>query len=126
LREWFREGARYDTHWAFVAPRSPPPPATKRADWAQNDIDRFILARLESEGLAPSAPADRRTLIRRVTYDLTGLPPTPEEVSAYIADSSSSAYERLVDRLLASPRYGEHRARYWLDVRATAIPTGCT
>jgi hypothetical protein len=116
LRQWIKEGAHYETHWAFVAPKAPPPPATRRTDWAHNDIDRFILARLESEGLAPSAQADRRTLIRRVTYDLTGLPPTPEEVAAFLADSSAGAYEKLVDRLLASPRYGEHRARYWLDV----------
>src|SRR5260221_8775846 len=116
LRQWIKEGAHYETHWAFVAPRLPPLPATRRTDWAHNEIDRFILARLESEGLTPSAPADRRTLIRRVTYDLTGLPPAPEEVAAYLADQSGDAYEKLVDRLLASPRYGEHRARYWLDL----------
>ena len=116
LRQWIKEGAHYETHWAFVAPRLTAPPATRRTDWAQNGIDRFILARLESEGLAPSAQADGRTIIRRVSYDLTGLPPTPEEVAAYLADRSGDAYEKLVDRLLASPRYGEHRARYWLDV----------
>ena len=116
LRRWIKEGAHYETHWAFVAPRLPPLPATRRTDWAQNEIDRFILARLDSEGLAPSPQADRSTLIRRLTYDLTGLPPTPEEVAAYLADPSGDAYEKIVDRLLASPRYGEHRARYWLDV----------
>src|SRR5260221_5922843 len=116
LRQWIKGGAQYETHWAFVAPKVPPLPVPKRTDWAHNDIDRFILARLEAEGLAPSAQADRRTLIRRVTYDLTGLPPTPEEVTAYVEDRSGDAYEKLVDRLLASPRYDEHRARYWLDV----------
>jgi hypothetical protein len=116
LRQWIEEGAHYETHWAFVPPRLPPLPTTRRTDWAQNGIDRFILARLESEGLAPSPQADRRALIRRVTYDLTGLPPTPEEVAAHLADPASDAYEKLVDRLLASPRYGEHRARNWLDV----------
>lgn len=116
LRQWIKEGAGYETHWAFVAPKAPPPPVPKRTDWAQNDIDRFILARLEAEGLALSPQADRRTLIRRVSYDLTGLPPTPEEVTAFVADPAGDAYEKLVDRLLASPRYGEHRARYWLDV----------
>src|SRR5712672_4363808 len=116
LRQWIKEGAGYETHWAFVAPKAPPLPVPKPTDWAQNDIDRFILARLEAEGLAPSPQADRRTLIRRVSYDLTGLPPTPEEVTAFVADPAGDAYEKLVDRLLASPRYGEHRARYWLDV----------
>jgi Protein of unknown function (DUF1553)/Protein of unknown function (DUF1549)/Planctomycete cytochrome C/Concanavalin A-like lectin/glucanases superfamily len=116
LRQWIKEGAHYETHWAFVAPKRAPLPVTSRKDWAQTDIDRFILARLEKEALAPSPQADRRTLIRRVTYDLTGLPPTPEEVEAFVADRSRDAYEKLVDRLLASPRYGEHRAHYWLDV----------
>src|SRR5882672_3576663 len=86
LRQWIKEGARYETHWAFVAPRLPTPPVPKRSDWVQNEIDRFILARLEAEGLAPSPQADRRTLIRRVSYDLTGLPPAPEEVMAFVQD----------------------------------------
>ena len=82
LRQWIKEGAHYETHWAFIAPRRAPLPAAGRKDWAHNDIDRFILARLEKESLAPAPPADRRTLIRRVTYDLTGLPPTPELIPA--------------------------------------------
>ena len=81
----------------------------------KNDLDRFVLAKLEQQGLTPSPEADRRTLIRRVSLDLTGLPPTPAEVDAFVADSSPNAYEKVVDRLLASPRYGERMAMYWLD-----------
>ena len=115
LRQWISEGAVYENHWAFIAPKRPAEPATARTDWARNPVDRFILAKLEKEKLAPSPEADRASLIRRVTCDLTGLPPTPAEVAAFLADSAPAAYERVVDRLLASPRYGEHRARYWLD-----------
>ena len=89
----------------------------RKADWPRNDVDRFILAALEAKQLAPRR-GPRETLIRRVTLDLTGLPPTPAEVDAFLADTSPDAYEKLVDRLLASPRYGEHMARYWLDVAA--------
>jgi hypothetical protein len=116
LRQWVKEGAHYEPHWAFVAPKEPPVPETKDQQWPRNPIDHFILSRLEKEGLNPSPEADKRTLIRRVTYDLTGLPPTPQEVNDFVADSSANAYEKVVDRLLASPRYGEHRAHYWLDV----------
>jgi len=115
LRQWIVEGAVYEKHWAFIAPHRPAEPATVRGDWARSPIDRFILARLEKEKLAPSPEADRPALLRRVTYDLTGLPPTPAELGAFLADAAPGAYERVVDRLLASPRYGEHRARYWLD-----------
>jgi hypothetical protein len=116
LREWVKQGAVYEEHWSFIAPKPQAVPDIKDQNWARNAIDHFILARLEREGLAPSQEADRRSLIRRVSYDLTGLPPTPEEVEAFVADPSSDAYEKVVDRLLASPRYGEHRAHYWLDV----------
>ena len=116
LEKWIAQGAVYEEHWAFVAPQRPVLPAVRGADWARNPVDRFILARLEKEGLAPAPEADRSTLIRRVSYDLTGLPPTPAETAAFLADDAPGAYERVVDRLLASPRYGEHRARYWLDV----------
>ncbi len=115
LRRWISEGAEYQDHWAFVPPQRPALPAIHRSDWVRTPIDAFILARLEREHLAPAPEADRPALIRRVTYDLTGLPPTPEEVGAFVADASPQAYERLVDRLLASPRYGEHRSHYWLD-----------
>jgi len=116
LRRWVKEGAVYEEHWSFIAPKRPIIPKVRNEQWARNSIDHFILGRLEKEGLGPSEEADRPTLIRRVTYDLTGLPPTPEEVAAFIADGSVNAYEKVVDRLLASPRYGEHRAHYWLDV----------
>ena len=94
-------------HWAFVPPARPAEPQVKDAGWARNPIDRFILARLEKEGIRPSPEASRETLIRRVTLDLTGLPPTPVEVDAFLADKSTGAYEELVDRLLASQHYGE-------------------
>ncbi len=115
LRRWIREGATYQEHWSFIPPVRPAVPATARHDWGHGPIDAFILARLEREKLAPAPEADRPTLIRRVSYDLTGLPPTPAEAEAFITDRSPQAYEKVVDRLLASPRYGEHRAHYWLD-----------
>jgi hypothetical protein len=116
LREWISAGAAYEQHWAFVRPVRPRLPSVTRVDWPRNAIDRFVLARLEAEGLSPSAPADRYTLIRRLTLDLTGLVPTPEEAEAFVRDSRPDAYERLVDRLLASPHYGERWARAWLDL----------
>lgn len=116
LREWVKEGAPYEQHWSFIAPKLTSIPKTKNRDWSRTPIDSFILARLEKEKLSPSPEADKSTLIRRVTYDLTGLPPTPEETQAFLSDQSTNAYEKVVDRLLASPRYGEHRAHYWLDV----------
>lgn len=116
LREWVKQGARYEELWSFLPPKHQAIPAVKNDAWVRNAIDGFVLARLEKEGLEPSPEADPRTLIRRVTYDLTGLPPTPEEVQEFVADGSPNAYEKVVDRLLASPRYGEHRAHYWLDV----------
>src|SRR3954447_19274901 len=103
-------------HWAFVAPKELAAPAVKDASWAKNPIDTFIQAKLEAKGLIPSPSADRRTLIRRATFDLTGLPPTPEEVDAFVNDKAANAWEKVVDRLLDSPRYGERWARHWLDV----------
>jgi len=113
LRQWISEGAEYEEHWSFLAPRRPVAPVVVGAP--ANPIDAFIRTRLGKEGLAPSAEADRRALLRRVTLDLTGIVPTAAEVEAFLADSAPGAYERVVDRLLASPRYGEHRTRYWLD-----------
>ncbi|MFN8214963.1 MAG: DUF1549 domain-containing protein, partial [Solirubrobacterales bacterium] len=101
-----------------------PSPAVRDGAWPRNPIDRFLLARLEGRGLAPAGPADRRTLIRRVTFDLTGLPPTPEEVRAFLDDRSPAAYERLVERLLASPAYGERWGRHWLDLVRFAETSG--
>src|SRR5439155_3538785 len=102
--------------WSFQPLRKPPVPAVSHAEWPKSDIDRFVLARLEKEGLAPVGAADKRTLIRRATLDLTGLPPTPEAIDAFEKDESAEAFAKVVDRLLASPRYGESWGRMWLDV----------
>ena len=115
IKRWIDEGATMRGHWAFSAPVRAALPAVKNEATVHNPIDRFVQARLEHEGLAPGPEADRATLIRRVTYDLTGLPPTPDEVDAFLADSANDAYNRLVDRLLSTSRYGEQMARYWLD-----------
>jgi hypothetical protein len=115
LKRWIAEGAPWQEHWAFHPPAKSKPPVVKNAAWPGNAVDRFILARLEAQGLAPAARADRRTLIRRVALDLTGLPPKPAEIEEYLKDLSPQAYERMIDRYLSSPHYGEHRARYWLD-----------
>jgi hypothetical protein len=115
VRQWIEQGAKWTTHWAFVAPTRPPLPKVAAASWPRNPIDHFILARLEAEHLQPSPEADKTTLLRRVTLDLTGLPPTPAEVDAFLGDVSPNGYEEVVDRLLHSPRYGEHMARFWLD-----------
>ncbi len=115
IRRWIEQGAPWQEHWAFVAPKKAELPTVKNTTWPRNIIDYFILARLEQEGLAPSPEADKQTLIRRVKFDLTGLPPTLAEVDAFLADTSDDAYEKLVDRLLASEHYGEHMARFWLD-----------
>jgi Protein of unknown function (DUF1553)/Protein of unknown function (DUF1549)/Concanavalin A-like lectin/glucanases superfamily/Planctomycete cytochrome C len=124
IGRWIQEGATWKEHWAFVAPVRTEPPAVHVKEWVRNPIDQFILARLEAAGLAPAPEADRPTMIRRVSLDLTGLPPDPSEVEAFVDDRSPEAYERLVDRLLASSRYGEHRARYWLDAARYADTHG--
>jgi len=124
IRRWIQEGAMWDTHWAYVAPVRHDPPAVKRADWPANWIDNFILHRLEHEGLAPSPEADRVTLLRRVSFDLTGLPPTPQEVTDFVNDDSPNAWEKVVDRLLASDAHGERLAVYWLDLVRYADTVG--
>lgn len=128
IRRWIAEGAVWQGHWAFIAPVRPQPPVVKdpakNQAWTKNPIDRFVLAKLDAAGLAPAPEADRAVLCRRVYLDLTGLPPTPEEVQAFLNDKSADAYEKLVDKLLASPRYGEHRARYWLDAARYADTHG--
>jgi len=116
LRRWIAQGAEWKEHWAFVPPTSITPPAVAASEWVTNPIDAFVLARLEKAGLKPAPAASRTALLRRVTYDLTGLPPTPAEVEAFLADDSPQAYEKVVDRLLDSPRYGERWARHWLDI----------
>jgi len=124
LRRWIKEGAKWEDHWAFVPPKPQPLPAVKHSEWAHDPLDRFILARLEKESLTPSPEADKAALLRRVSLDLTGLPPTPEEQVAYLADSSPNAYEKQVDRLLASPHYGERWAAMWLDLARYADTKG--
>lgn len=124
LKRWIAEGASWQTHWAYDAPKRPALPEVKERKWARNEIDRFVLAKLEKEGLKPAPEADKTTLIRRASFDLTGLPPTPDEVDAFLADKSPQAYEKVVDRLLSSPRYGEHEARYWLDAARYADSHG--
>jgi cytochrome c553 len=124
IRRWIEQGAEYQPHWSFLAVKETKVPAVKGRAWPRNEIDAFVLARLEAEKLEPSPPADKRSLIRRVTLDLTGLPPTPAEVEAFVNDSSTGAYERAVDRLLASPRYGERMALDWLDAARYADTHG--
>ena len=134
LRRWIAAGAEYRPHWSFVAPKSSPLPGVKLSGWCRNPIDRFVLAKLEANGLAPSPEADRYTLLRRVSLDVTGLQPTPAEVDAVLAEARANeigpdrdagdpaaagwdrAYRRYVDRLLSSPQYGERWARRWLDL----------
>ena len=138
LRAWIDQGAAWSSrkeshaprqisrsmHWSFQPIGRPAPPQVKTADWVRNPIDHFVLARLESENISPSKEADKFTLLRRVSMDLTGLPPSPREVEQFISDNRPDAYERLVDRLLDSPHYGEKWARYWLDLARYADSDG--
>ena len=144
LREWVRGGAHWPgtdssiaaapraagysralrEFWSFRPIQKTTPPPVKNPAWARNEIDRFLLSKLEEKGLEPSPEADKATLLRRATFDLTGLPPTEDEIRAFLADESPTAFERVVDRLLASPRYGEQWGRHWLDVARYADSTG--
>jgi hypothetical protein len=123
LTTWIDAGAEYAAHWSFVSPQRPAPPATN-SDWPLNPIDQFILRRLSAEGLSPAEPSDRETLVRRVSYDVTGLPPTLAEIDAFLADQRPGAYERMVARYLDSPHYGEQMARWWLDLSRYADTNG--
>jgi hypothetical protein len=124
IYDWIEQGAKYEPHWSLIAPRKQDLPNVKNAGWVRKDIDRFILARLEKEGLQPSPEADKRTLIRRLSFDLIGLPPTPDEVDRFRADDSPKAYEKVVDRLLKSKHFGERLAVHWLDVVRYADTAG--
>ncbi|QDT41715.1 Planctomycete cytochrome C [Gimesia alba] len=124
LKTWIEQGAEYEAHWAFVAPKQPAIPKTQNSSWAKNNIDHFVLARLEREGLQPAREAKRETLIRRVAFDLTGLPPTLKEIDKFLSDQSPDAYTTMVDYYLASPAYGEHMARHWLDLARYADSNG--
>ncbi len=124
LEKWIEQGASYSNHWAFVAPVRPPFPPLKKADWVRTPVDRFVLAKLESEGLSPSPEADKATLIRRLYVDLIGLPPTPHQVDKFAADNDPRAYEKLVDELLQNEHYGERMALGWLDAARYADSNG--
>ena len=124
IKRWIEQGAEYSAFWAFVPPSMPVAPEVADERWNQHPIDRFVRNRLEDEGLKPNPVADRRTLIRRLSLDLTGLPPTREEIHEYLDDTSDEAYEQLVDRLLAKPQYGEHMTKYWLDLVRFADTNG--
>ena len=124
LKRWVAEGAPWGTHWSLEKPLKSAIPAVKNASWPASDLDRFVLARMEQEGLSPSPEADKHTLARRVAIDLTGLPPEPAVLAKYLADSSPKAYENLVDELLKSPAYGERWARIWLDLARYADTKG--
>ena len=126
LTRWIAQGAKYDPHWAFVSPKQHPAPPVKATDWPKDPLDRFILAKAEAAGLRPNGPADRATWLRRVSLVLTGLPPTPAEVDSFLADQSPDAFEKKVDALLASPRYGEHLAVAWMDLARYADTWGYT
>ncbi len=124
LRRWIASGARYQQHWALIPPTRPALPKVNNPVWVRNPIDAFVLARLEREGLTPAPEASKETLLRRLSLDLTGLPPTPAEIDAFLADTAADAYEKQVERLLASPHYGERWARHWLDAARYADSDG--
>jgi mono/diheme cytochrome c family protein len=124
LKRWIAHGAKYEEHWAYVKPVKADSPALRSGEWVRNAIDAFVLERLDKEGLKPSTEADKTTLIRRVTFDLTGLPPTLSEIDGFLKDTDADAYEKVVDRLLKSPHYGEHMARWWLDMARYADTNG--
>lgn len=124
VRAWIEQGADWTGHWAFEIPKRPELPAVKDTDWSSNAIDRFVLARLENDGLSPAPAADRRSVARRAALDVTGLPPKPEILADFLADDKEGAYQRYLDRLFSSESYGEHRARYWLDAARYADTHG--
>ncbi len=124
IRQWIEQGAKWQTHWAYDPPVRPELPAVSDAKWPRNPVDYFVLARLDKEGLKPSPETSKATLLRRVTLDLTGLPPTPTEVESFLSDNSPDAYERRVDQLLSSPHYGEKMAMQWLDLARYADTHG--
>jgi hypothetical protein len=124
FKRWIEDGAKYEDFWAFVPPTKPEKPAVKNPQWSQQPIDLFVMRKLENEGLQPKERADRRTLIRRLSLDLTGLPPTREEIAAFLNDQSPNAWEKLADRFLAKPQFGEHMAKYWLDLVRFADTNG--
>src|SRR6185437_3384462 len=124
LRRWLAAGAEYQPHWSFIAPARPALPQVQNQAWVRNPIDAFILAKLEARGLQPAPEADRRTLARRLSLDLTGLPPDAKDVAAFVDDAAPDAYEKFVDQMMGSAHWGEHRGRYWLDAARYADTHG--
>ena len=124
LTEWIRQGANWETHWAYLSPIKPSLPKIKNKNWIKNNIDNFVLARLEEEGIKPSPKADKRTLIRRLSFDLRGLPPTLLEVETFLSDKSPEAYSNLIDQFMDSPLYGERMTMHWLDLARYADSDG--
>ena len=124
LKQWIEQGAEYEDFWAFIPAKKQTPPEVKNTSWATSDIDKFVLAQIETKQKSPKEKADKRTLIRRLSLDLTGLPPTSEEIKTYLDDASPEATTKLVDRLIATPAYGEHMAKYWLDLVRVADTNG--
>ncbi|MBL8816996.1 MAG: PSD1 domain-containing protein [Planctomyces sp.] len=115
IHDWIRSGAKWEQHWSLISPTRPAVPSAEGSSWPRNEIDQFILERLNKAGMQPSAEAEKTSLLRRVTFDLTGLPPTPDEIREFLADQSPNSYDQVVEKLLSSPHYGEHMARFWLD-----------
>jgi hypothetical protein len=124
LKKWINAGAKYEPHWAYIAPTRPEVPAVKQSAWPKNDIDRFLLAKQEQQGIGPGPEADRVTLVRRLYFDLTGLPPTPAQVDEFVKDARPDAYEKLVETLLTSPAFGERMATWWFDLVRFATTVG--
>lgn len=124
VKKWINQGAKYEKHWAFTAPRKPSVPEVNNSKWVVNEIDKFVLKRLEQKGLEPNEEADRERLFKRISLDITGLPPSPEAVDAFLQDKSPDAYEKAIDKLLAAPQYGEKMAVYWMDLARYADSYG--
>jgi len=124
FKKWINQGAKYEKHWAFTAPKKPTVPEVSNEKWVKNEIDKFVLKRLEQKGLSPNEEADKERLFKRISLDITGLPPSPEAVDAFVQDKSPDAYEKAIDKLLASPQYGEKMAVYWMDLARYADSYG--
>src|SRR5690606_16191729 len=124
IEKWIEQGAEYKPHWAFIPPREYAVPQVKAADWTTNEIDHFILSKLESKGLAPNKTADKERLLKRLSFDIVGHTPSVEIQDKFIADNSNEAYEKMVDYFLAQPQYGEKMAAHWMDVARYADSHG--
>src|SRR5690606_24416843 len=124
IEKWIKQGAKYEKHWAFVAPVKPALPKVEQKEWPRNEIDHFILQKMEQKGMSPNEEADKERLLKRICLDITGLPPTMEMMDSFAADKSVDAYEKMVDRLLKDPAYGEKMSLHWLDLARYADSHG--